>query len=117
MTQTLGTCLIVTGWRVGGRVAPLRLAIILNQVVAIAGMSTGGLKPKIWSYPTLEGKGGVGETIVQPLVESLIFGDAWPDHNVTYIILASCKEYDAQKIGEFLAQHIGPILKTGTFEL
>jgi len=117
MTQTLGTRLIVTGWRMAGRVAPMRLTLVLNNLVVLAGMSTGGLKPKIWSYPTLEGKGGVGETIVQPLVESLIFGDAWKDHNVTYIILASCKEYDAQAIRDYLAQEIGPVLRMGEFEL
>lgn len=117
MAEVLGTRLIITGWRLAGRVSPVRLAYILSQVVIIAGMDTGGLKPKIWSYPTLEGKGGSGETICQPLVESLIFGDAWQDLNVTYVVLASCRPYCSQAIGSYLAKEIGPVLRMGNFEL
>ena len=117
MAELLGTKLILTGWRLDGRVSPLKLGYVLSQVVIIAGMDTGGLRPKIWSYPTIDGKGGCGETICQPLMESLIFGDAWKDHNVTYIVLASCRPYCSEAIESYLAKEIGPVLRSGKFEL
>ena len=54
-----------------------------------------------FKYP-VKGKGGVGFTIVQPITESFLALDAWPDHDGAYLFICSCKEFDKHKVVEFL---------------
>jgi hypothetical protein len=75
------------------------------------------MEPKVWAYPLPDGKGGVGETIAQPLVESFLVSDSWPDLDKVYVVLASCKSYSSYAVASFLAREIGPVLKHGVFEL
>lgn len=124
MAEVLGMRLFVSGYALGGQAAPARLAAILQQVVALVGMDTAGLPPQIWSYPLPDGRGGVGETICQPLVESFIVADTWPSlaHRgrplpKVYVVLASCRAYNSQAVAAFLAKEIGPVLRMGSFEL
>lgn len=46
--------------------------------------------PAQWAYP-MDGRGGNGLTIVQPITESFIAVETWPDHSGAYLLIVSCK--------------------------
>jgi hypothetical protein len=56
------------------------------------GMKTAG-KASIWRYPTAAGAGGIGMTIVQPITESFLLLDTWPDLGGAYLVVASCRPF------------------------
>jgi len=122
--EVLGTKLRVAGFACLGTVTPDRLSHILTQIVALVGMSTGGMEAKIWAYPLPGGQGGEGVTAVQPLVESLLAIDTWPalKHRgkaipKVYAVLASCKPFSLDTIAAYLAKEIGPVVRQGYFEI
>jgi S-adenosylmethionine/arginine decarboxylase-like enzyme len=41
-------------------------------------------------YP-VNGKGGIGYTFFQPIVESFVCVDAWPEFGGAYLVICSCK--------------------------
>jgi hypothetical protein len=107
-----------------GTVAPDRLAYVLSQIVALVGMSTGGMSPKIWAYPLPDGRGGTGETAMQPLVESFLAIDTWPSLShrgkpvpKVYIVLASCRPFSLDAVCAYLSKAIGPVVRQGFFEI
>lgn len=68
----------------------------LRRVAKRIGMRYEGLHASAWEYPAFEG-GGVGHTVIQPVIESFIAGDAWPElmeEGVVYFLLFSCKNFD-----------------------
>jgi hypothetical protein len=81
-----------------------------NLVIQMAGM-TPVLKPAVWRYPILGDVGGTGETTVQPFVfaqplaESISMSlpgvsvtDTWHEHNGFFLILCSCRPFDAKRL-------------------
>jgi S-adenosylmethionine/arginine decarboxylase-like enzyme len=62
-----------------------------------------------WQYP-LGGAGGNGWTIVQPITESFLALDTWPDHGGAYLFIASCKPFKPDCLRAVL-KHFG--LKQG----
>jgi S-adenosylmethionine/arginine decarboxylase-like enzyme len=58
--------------------------------------------PYQWTYPTEEGKGGFGMTMVLPITESFIALDTWPDHKGAYLMICSCRPFDVHKIKKVL---------------
>lgn len=48
--------------------------------------------PAVWDYP-VEGKGGVGMTVCQPITESFIVLDTWSAHDGAYLFVCSCRGY------------------------
>jgi hypothetical protein len=94
---------------------------ILNWAVELIKMDTAGMAPDIRHFPIADGRGGVGETFFQPFVErkvvlqelqqSFILSDSWPALNKTWVLLRSCQEFDFERLGSFLARHIGPLTK------
>jgi len=115
--EVLGQHLYVSGYALSGKPTAESMTHILNRLVNFIGMATGGMLPKVWAYPLPDGKGGKGETILQPLVESFIVSDGWDDLDKTYVILGSCRPYNTSAVASFLAREIGPVLKMGSFEL
>lgn len=122
--EVLGTKLRVAGFGCLGMVAPERLAHVLTQIVAMVGMSTGGMEAKIWSYPLPDGRGGTGETALQPLVESFLAVDTWPalKHRgkpipKVYVVLASCRPFSLDAVVAYLSKEIGPVVRMGSFEI
>ena len=85
------------------RVVPstLRCLEIIRVVIQAIEMVTDG-PPDVRVYPNLDGKGGEGVQIYQPLVESFMIIGTWPAHGFTRIYLASCKPYNVDKVQEFL---------------
>jgi hypothetical protein len=46
-----------------------------------------------WKFP-LHGAGGTGLTIIQPITESFLVIDTWPDHRGAYLFICSCKPFE-----------------------
>jgi S-adenosylmethionine/arginine decarboxylase-like enzyme len=65
--------------------------VFLCECAAALGMSPCG-DPGVWRYP-VDGKGGLGMTIMQPITESFLAIDTWPDHDGAYLIIASCRRF------------------------
>lgn len=92
--NNLGRKLYITMYTLGGQ-ADAELCQRLNAAIAIAiaiDMDMAGLESATWHYP-LEGRGGVGFTMVQPITTSYMVWDTWPDHNAAYFQVVSCKPY------------------------
>ncbi len=79
--------------------------LINKKILAAIKMNTGGIAPQCWNFPTKEGKGGVGVTFIQPLVESFIIWDTWVDNDGAFCFVVSCKEYDPQIVENILSEH------------
>ena len=77
----------------------------LLDLADLIGMEIGG-KPGIWSYPTHYGKGGVGFTILLPIVESYLVVDAWPELSLFYLTIFTCKRPSAHSI-ELVDEYLG----------
>jgi len=119
--EVLGLTMYVSVYAVKSCPPPDRMKKILKGLVEFIGMTTGGLLPQVWHYPW-EGLGGEGETLVfpflavQPLMESLsmgvgaVAGDTWREHGGTYVIIASCRPYSAQKVCSYLGQEAGLVI-------
>ena len=116
-TEVLGSHMYITALKMKGTLPAGRMKTVLQEVVDLIGMHTGGLKPKIWTYPLPGGEGGVGDTVCQPLLESFIISDGWKELGHTYIILASCRRYSVQTVVTHLAESIGPMLDLNIINL
>ena len=102
--EVLGDSLYVSIYVLRAAPSRARLETLLKKVVRAVGMSTAGLPAKAWVYPLESGQGGVGVTICQPLVESFIIADSWPELSKTYLVLASCRRYSPQAVAAVVAQ-------------
>lgn len=56
-----------------------------------------------WNYP-LGDAGGNGMTLVQPITESFLALDTWPDHRGAYLLVCSCKQYSPETISKIAKQ-------------
>lgn len=115
--EQLGSKLYILALKLKGTLPKEQMADVLERVVEISGMSTAGMLPAVWTYPLESGQGGLGNTICQPLVESFLISDDWPDLGHTYVILASCRHYDIQEIISFLAKAVGPVTDIKILEI
>jgi S-adenosylmethionine/arginine decarboxylase-like enzyme len=55
----------------------------------------------VYSYP-VQGKGGVGFTYIQPVTESFIALDCWPETGGAYLIICSCVHFEVKEVAEVL---------------
>ena len=108
--KPLGSHLHILALRLKGTLPKEEMVVVLKGVVKIAGMDTAGMEPAIWTYPLPGGGGGLGNTICQPLIESFVVSDDWPELKHTYVVLASCRQYIVQAIISYLASAVGPIM-------
>jgi S-adenosylmethionine/arginine decarboxylase-like enzyme len=74
-----------------GRLSEVQWREFLSRCVADLGMTKAG-EPAIWRYP-VDGKGGNGMTACQPITESFIVADTWPDHDGAYLHISSCRPF------------------------
>lgn len=63
----------------------------------------------LYEYP-VDGKGGVGFTLIQPITESFIAFDSWPDLNGAYLVICSCLEFAHEEI-KVIIEKFGLTLK------
>ena len=66
----------------------------LTEAARAMGMSPVG-QPAVWEYPLAGGAGGAGQTIIQPITESFLALDTWPDHDGAYLFICSCRPFTA----------------------
>lgn len=96
----LGSRLLLAGFAVKGKVDPLVAHNILRaciQAMDVKSVHTSCL----YNYPA-DGKGGTGFTLIQPITESFLAVDSWPDHGGAYVVLASCKWFDPQAVKQVI---------------
>lgn len=55
--------------------------------------------------------------VFQPLVESFIVADTYPELGKIYVLAASCKAFRPQTITRYLSRKIGPVTNLTVFEL
>lgn len=110
-TEPLGTCERQSGWLVQSHLAPDRCLMLALNLIELVGMTPDG-SPDLRFYPTAAGKGGYGVQVYQPLVESWLIIGTWPELGLIRVNLSSCKEYDPQAVGAYLAATIGPVTKS-----
>lgn len=73
-----------------GKLEQAQWMAFLRELTSRLGMNAAGL-PALWHYPLPGGQGGVGQTIVQPITESFLAVDTWPDFDGAYLVVCSCK--------------------------
>ena len=73
---------------------------LVNEIITAIGMekAPGNLLSR---YP-VNGKGGVGYTYFQPITESFITFDAWPDLGGAYLFICSCGSLPLNKVFDSL---------------
>lgn len=96
MKPPLGMRMYTRGTVLVGNLTVERWQGLLRAVTDALGMNA-VYASKVWTYPTA-GKGGVGNTIVQPITESFICLDTWPDHRGAYLMICSCKPIAAKRL-------------------
>jgi hypothetical protein len=114
-TDDLGLNMQVTVLAIQGRISAAESKRLLKLVVGWIGMSTGGMRPQVWTYPLPGGEGGTGDTAVQPiltaqpLVESIALAlagvgvtDSWAEHDGFYLVVASCRGFWVRRLRWYL---------------
>lgn len=100
--DTLGRRIWLLALSIGGSRTEAQWFRFLDQLTQTMGMNKAD-RPVAWHYP-IEGAGGNGMTIIQPITESFLALDTWPDHNGVYLFINSCKPFDAEGIIKWIAQ-------------
>lgn len=104
-TETLGKLMHSQSFVVRGRLSIEEWKLFMASIVESVGMTSAG-QAAVWEYPTIEGKGGLGWTICQPLVESFSVLDIWSDHDGAYLQISSCRKFDPASV-------IAPVRRAG----
>jgi len=93
--------MLLAGFSVKGSVSEGEVMVLIEDVITTIEVLPAHV-PAMYSYPVV-GKGGKGFTFIQPITESFIAFDAWPDHGGGYLIISSCKYFsppDVRKVIE-----------------
>ena len=62
----------------------------------------------IRTYPSLDGKGGIGITAFQPFVESFCALDTYPEQNRVVLLFYSCRHFDTEALISVFKELIKP---------
>lgn len=89
------------GFALRGRLSESMWREFLVECAQAMGMSPVA-KPASWAYP-IGGAGGNGTTIVQPITESFLALDTWPDHDGAYLFVCSCKSFYPAQLRQTIA--------------
>jgi hypothetical protein len=90
-TPPLGARMHSAGIVLRGVLSPEQWLKLLADITTAIGMKPVG-EPAVWTYP-VEGNGGNGQTIVQPITDSFLALDTWSDHRGAYLFVCSCRFY------------------------
>jgi S-adenosylmethionine/arginine decarboxylase-like enzyme len=85
----LGTSMHVFSTALRGRLDEQVWRAFLLELAKALAMTPIAL-PAQWSYP-MDGRGGNGLTIIQPITESFLAVETWPDHDGAYLFVCSCR--------------------------
>jgi hypothetical protein len=93
--KLLGERLYLSAFMVKSKpIGSLDVGLLNARICKVTSMNTGGIRPSVYRFPTPGGKGGVGFTHIQPIVESFIVTDWWDDHGHFFYVFGSCKSYE-----------------------
>jgi len=99
----LGRRMYTRGTTLGGSLSIEQWRDFIKQVTSSIGMDAVG-DPALWEYPVND-KGGVGFTLCQPITESFIILDTWPDHGGAYLFVCSCKSFSAEQLRQVIGDY------------
>ncbi len=102
LKPALGTRMHTQGFVLKGKMDLGRWQHFLCCLAEAMGMSAVA-HPALWQYP-IDGAGGYGATIVQPITESFLALDTWPDHDGAYLLICSCKHFTEKSIAAVARQ-------------
>jgi S-adenosylmethionine/arginine decarboxylase-like enzyme len=100
MSDDLGSRLLLAAFAVRGTVDEERAKQIIDSIIETIGVSRAHTAIT-YPYP-IDGKGGTGFTVLQPITESFLAVDSWPDHGGAYVVIASCKWFEVELVRETL---------------
>jgi len=95
-----------------------------RRLVNFLGMDMAGMLPDVRTFPLPDGRGGIGQTIMQPFVErllhqplttSFIIFDLWPEHFT--ITIKSCMEFLAEAVCSEISRIFGRIVDCHSWTL
>jgi len=70
-----------------------------------------------YKYPLEDGAGGLGFSYIQPITESFICFDSWPDFDGVYLTIESCKTVNLNKVTKKIRACGYKIKQVKSFEL
>lgn len=73
--KEFGSCMHVSAFALIGDVDEQKCFLVDREIIDAIGMHLTGLSPTVWKFPTVDGKGGEGSTIVESLTESFVGWD------------------------------------------
>jgi hypothetical protein len=86
-----GSAMTVVSCSLKGEFTKESCAGLVGKIIKGIGM-TPAHQPIWYGYP-VDGKGGVGFSMCQPITESMIVVDAWLGLQGAYLLVASCKAF------------------------
>ena len=98
MTDELGRRMHSQNIVLRGRLGDHQWRVFLLDCAAAMGMTPAGAAAA-YHYP-MDGKGGTGLTLCQPITESFLVIDTWPDHDGAYLHISSCKKFSVVDLVE-----------------
>ena len=99
--ETLGRVMYSRGIVLRGKMTALRWQRFLVEAAEAMGMAPVA-EAAVWRYP-IAGAGGNGATIIQPITESFLAVDIWPDHDGAYLFVCSCRPFSPSQLRETIA--------------
>ena len=101
--EIFGTKMRVVVLAVKGKVSESVGADMVEELVSVLGMSKAP-GSSLCKYP-VDGKGGSGYTMFQPITESFIAFDSWPDLSGGYLVICSCGSLDITSVLNVVANY------------
>ncbi len=99
----LGECMWVAGFKIEGEVGANEAGLIVESLIKAIGLSPAPGVSALY-YPTADGKGGVGTTYFQPITESFIVVDSYPEIKTAHVLISSCVEFSAPVAGKAISE-------------
>jgi S-adenosylmethionine/arginine decarboxylase-like enzyme len=100
MQEPLGRSMQFHSYALVGLLSHEQWQKFLVEVTRTIGMHPVG-QPAVWDYP-VNGAGGNGSTMVQPISDSFLAVDTWPDHRGAYLLICSCRQFNPRTLKELL---------------
>ena len=94
------------------------------HLVNFLGMDMAGMAPDVRTFPLPDGRGGEGQTIMQPFVEKLLHQplttsfmifDIWPEHFT--VTIKSCMQFSAEAVCSEISRLFGRIIDCHSWTL
>jgi hypothetical protein len=92
----LGARMLTVAFSIKGDTSKEMCKELIDEIVRILEMHKAH-EPICYNYPVNK-TGGFGYTYIQPITESFIAFDAWPDFNGAYLVICSCRLFWVKNI-------------------